>query len=332
MKHDDRLSVDDTLQKISSGQLCVIHHAGLPDSPLSMHQFFVQITGKGLVEVYSVFPGVKVSYGTFLASEIAFRHKASSGAMELFYCRSGRVGWNMQGSTAVYLGAGDMTVHSSVCCAQSAMMLPLGYAEGLSFSIDLEELASCCPSILQEANLDFSRLRQIFCEKRPIALPACNELEEIFSPLYRVDPSLRLPYLRIKVQELLLYLGLFLPGQKRLTQYVSRQTELIKQIHSQLTEHLERRFTIEELSKRYGINTSTLKAVFKAVYGLPIASYMKEYRVRQAMKLLRETPDSIAQIAEHVGYESQGKFTNAFKDVAQQLPTKYRKDFSRNEK
>lgn len=332
MKHDDRLSVETSLQKVPAGQLCIIHRSDFSNASLLMDQFQIQTTGKGLVEAYRVFPGVEVSFDSFWAPEVSFRHKASASVMELFYCRSGRVGWNMQGDTAVYLGAGDMTVHSTVCCAHSAMMFPLGYAEGLSLSIDLEELADHCPEILQQANPDFSQMHRLFCGEKPVALPACNELEEIFFPLYRVAPAQRLPYLQLKVQELLLYLSRSHPSQKVLTQYFSQQTELIKEIHALLTGHLEQRFTIEELSKRYAINTSTLKAVFKTVYGMPIASYMKEYRVRQAMKLLRETNDSIAQIAEQVGYESQGKFTNAFKDVAQQLPTEYRRNFVPNKK
>lgn len=56
-----------------------------------------------------------------------------------------------------------------------------------------------------------------------------------------------------------------------------------------------------------------------------IATYMKEYRVHQAMKLLRETDATIADIAAKVGYETQGKFSKAFKDVVQVLPTEYRK-------
>ena len=46
---------------------------------------------------------------------------------------------------------------------------------------------------------------------------------------------------------------------------------------------------------------------------------------RRAMELLRETRASVAEIAAQVGYESQGKFTKAFKDVTQQLPTQYRR-------
>ena len=65
--------------------------------------------------------------------------------------------------------------------------------------------------------------------------------------------------------------------------------------------------------------------MFKAVYGQPVATYMKQYRIRRAMELLRETRASVAEIAAQVGYESQGKFTKAFKDVTQQLPTQYRR-------
>ena len=131
--------------------------------------------------------------------------------------------------------------------------------------------------------------------------------------------------MELKILELLIYLNCLKPREKELTQYFSQQTELIKEIHQQLTEHLEQRFTIEELSKQYLINTSTLKEVFKAIYGLPIATYMKEYRVHKAMKLLRETDATIADIASQVGYETQGKFSKAFKDVVQALPTEYRK-------
>jgi len=135
--------------------------------------------------------------------------------------------------------------------------------------------------------------------------------------------------LKLKALELLIYLNGLQPGGKELTQYFSQQTELIKEIHQHLTGHLDQRFTIEELSRQYLINTSTLKEVFKAVYGLPIATYMKEYRIKQSMKLLRETTASIADIASQVGYESQGKFTRAFKDMEQILPTEYRKIYHR---
>ncbi|MCI8550842.1 MAG: metalloregulator ArsR/SmtB family transcription factor [Lachnospiraceae bacterium] len=105
----------------------------------------------------------------------------------------------------------------------------------------------------------------------------------------------------------------------------SSQEALIRDIHDFLTMHLDKRFTIEELSKKYLINTSSLKSLFKAAYGQPIASYMKEFRIRRAMELLRRTDDTIFVIAKNLGYENQGKFTKAFKEIVQMTPREYRK-------
>lgn len=330
MRHEEQVHAERLLSDVAAGNLTIIRHTPLPDHTLLTDQFRAQANGKGRIEAYSVLPGIEASYNVFLAQQVRFQHEASANVLEIFYCRNGRIGWNMQGDTAVYLGSGDMTVHSAACCADSAIMFPLGFGEGLSISIDLQRLTDDCPEILQSAQFDPQALQSAFCCGKPAALPSSPELEVIFQPLYAVKAALRLPYLQLKVQELLLCLSEFETGGKELTQYFSQQTEQIKDIHKLLTEHLDQRFTIENLSNRYHINTSTLKAVFKTVYGQPIATYMKEYRIHRAMELLRERNDSIAAVAEQVGYSSQGKFTRAFKDVTQLLPTEYRKNNQAN--
>lgn len=210
------------------------------------------------------------------------------------------------------------------------MMFPLGYCESISVSINLDELKQHPVPVLQESSVSIDQLERNFCRPdKSIALASSPAIDGIFRPLYTVPPEIHLPYFKLKVQELLLYLGYLNPNPSGLTQYCSRQTSLIKDIHTLLTGHLDRRFTIDELSKKYLINTSSLKEVFKGVYGLPIATYMKEYRIRKSMELLRQTDDSIAEIAAKVGYESQGKFTKAFKDSTRITPSVYRKNFRR---
>ena len=54
---------------------------------------------------------------------------------------------------------------------------------------------------------------------------SCSELEHIFAPLFSVEASLRLPLLKLKVLELLIYLSCLKPREKELTQYFSEQTE-----------------------------------------------------------------------------------------------------------
>ena len=326
MKQQEPAHIKQQLQDVPDGSLTIVRNAAVgQEDVLLASQFSAKTVGKGKIEVYHVFHGVDASYNLLLAPEVTVHHDVLPSVLELFYCRNGRVGWNMRGGTAVYLGAGDLTVHSAACCADSAMMFPLGYAEGISVSIDLPGLAATCPEILKESRLDLSAIQNTFCGEKPVAIPACSELEGIFAPLYSAPSFRRRAYLQLKIQELLLYLSDMRPGKHILTQYGSQQTELIKEIHRQLTEHLDQRFTIEALSKQYLINTSTLKEVFKTVYGLPIATYMKEYRMAQAMKLLRETSIPISEIADRMGYETQGKFSKAFKDVARMLPSEYRR-------
>lgn len=81
----------------------------------------------------------------------------------------------------------------------------------------------------------------------------------------------------------------------------------------------------EELSKQYLINTTTLKNVFKAVYGTSIASHVKTHRLEKAAELLKNTQESIADIAAQVGYDSQSKFSSSFKEQYHVLPSEYRK-------
>ena len=106
----------------------------------------------------------------------------------------------------------------------------------------------------------------------------------------------------------------------------AEQVKIIREIHDDLAQHMDRRVTIEELAHRYLINPTTLKTVFKEVYGSSLAAHMKEHRMERAAALLRETDLSVAEIAGQVGYESQSKFTAAFKEPFGQLPKEYRRN------
>ncbi len=102
-------------------------------------------------------------------------------------------------------------------------------------------------------------------------------------------------------------------------------TDIVKSIHSYLIENLEKRITIEDLSKKFLMNTTTLKSVFKEVYGTSVASHIKEHRMERARALLKETDTPVLEIAKLVGYDNPSKFSSAFKEVFGLLPTEYRK-------
>lgn len=108
------------------------------------------------------------------------------------------------------------------------------------------------------------------------------------------------------------------------SKYPSEQIEKIKSIHDFLLNNLDKRPTIEELAKQFYINPTTLKNVFKSVYGVSIATHINHHRMEKAAELLSRTEYSISQIAEKVGYSSQSKFTQNFKNEFSLSPTDYR--------
>ena len=103
------------------------------------------------------------------------------------------------------------------------------------------------------------------------------------------------------------------------------QAQLIHEVHDYLLEHLDEKITIDALSRQFHMNATTLKNVFKSVYGDSLASHIKEHRMERAAELLTDTSLSISEIASRVGYDSQSKFTAAFKSHYGVLPTQYRK-------
>ena len=101
--------------------------------------------------------------------------------------------------------------------------------------------------------------------------------------------------------------------------------QTVNEVHELLISDLTRRYTIEELSAKFHINQTTLKTIFKTVFGQSIGGYMKEYRIKRAKELLCHSDASVAEIAFAVGYENQSKFTVAFRNITGMLPRDYRK-------
>lgn len=66
--------------------------------------------------------------------------------------------------------------------------------------------------------------------------------------------------------------------------------------------------------------------MFKSIYGTSIAAHIREHRMEYAAQLLQNSNLSIADIASKVGYDSQSRFSSAFKKQYKMLPKEYRKN------
>ena len=117
-------------------------------------------------------------------------------------------------------------------------------------------------------------------------------------------------------------------GELHATGIPVEQINTVRSMHDALLQHPEERVTIEELARRYFMNPTTLKTVFKAVYGNSLASHMKEHRMEKAAELLRRGDQSISEISAAVGYDSPSRFSAAFRDHYHMLPSEYRKQLA----
>ena len=336
------------LKRVPAGTVQIISESGCVPRQ-------AQTKGKGIIEPYAVFDGVMLEYNCFQGGSVRFTHRPLPHVLEINYCHQGRVGWDMKSGSTVYLGAGDLAMQPMDCCADSLMRFPSGWYMGIQITVDFSAISPRLSAILerngiqipaaavQQQRIGHIALRRTHrhCKGRgrdlrhliaavaqgfgltDQARPGKRHADR--QPLFHrasISPFLH----QIKIMELFAYLAELDPTQqKAVSEWNTEQTAIIQQMHDFLIDHVQQRYTIEELSHRFLINTSTLKSAFKAVYGMPIAAYMKEYRMQQAMIMLQDPALSIAEIAARLGYESQSKFARAFKDCAGILPRDYRK-------
>lgn len=110
------------------------------------------------------------------------------------------------------------------------------------------------------------------------------------------------------------------------SEFMESQVKKIQKVHDFMCAHISERFTIEDLARKFAMNTTTLKTVFKDVYGTSLASHIKEHRMEKAAELLSKTDLSISEVAAQVGYESQGKFSATFKEFYGTIPSDYKRE------
>lgn len=276
--------------------------------------------------IYQVFPGIELILTDFNSTSCTFEHEPYGNIIQINYCQEGRVGWHLKNGACMYLGSGDLSIHMMDNCTSSTMSFPVKHYRGVGVVVDLDKVVTDPPEILRDTAIDINGFKKKFCEgDRFLVIPARDEIEHVFSRLYSLPKYVQLPYFKLKAQELMLFLWMIdVHKEKQREQYLSPQVEIIKRVHEQLMSNLQERPTIQELSKEYLINTATLKSTFKGVYGHPIATYMKEYRIHHAAILLRRNTDTVAEIANQIGYKNQSKFAMAFKKIMKISPTKYR--------
>jgi AraC-like DNA-binding protein len=84
-------------------------------------------------------------------------------------------------------------------------------------------------------------------------------------------------------------------------------------------------WTAETLAGEVNLSRSAFADRFTQLVGMPPMKYLTTWRMQAAAQRLRDTRQTIAQIAYDVGYESEAAFTRAFRREMGQPPATWRK-------
>jgi AraC-like DNA-binding protein len=106
---------------------------------------------------------------------------------------------------------------------------------------------------------------------------------------------------------------------------IRRDLDLARAARACLDREYRRPPNFGYLAREIGTSQNKLKALFKQAFGLTMAEYCLERRMREAQLLLMEAALTIAQVAERVGYEHQSSFTAAFRGHVGMSPREYRR-------
>ncbi|AUT64351.1 AraC family transcriptional regulator [Paraburkholderia terrae] len=84
-------------------------------------------------------------------------------------------------------------------------------------------------------------------------------------------------------------------------------------------------WTVEELARKVGLSRSALAQRFTELLGQPPMQYLARWRLQVAAQTLRDGNQTLAAVAEQVGYESEAAFNRAFKREFGMPPASWRR-------
>jgi AraC-like DNA-binding protein len=101
--------------------------------------------------------------------------------------------------------------------------------------------------------------------------------------------------------------------------------ENIGRVLGKLHERPAHPWSLEDLAREVGVSRSVLAERFTHLVGIPPMQYLAQWRMQLASSLLSSTTQSLAEIADRVGYGSEAALSRAFKRWVGVAPAEWRR-------
>lgn len=286
--------------------------------------------GKYVITEYEIFKGVKVFYNDIHTSKMTSsipKDSLNERRYEINHCREGRFECVLRDGTVTYMEAGDFAINL-ISNSSKESFFPISHYHGVTFCITPSEFDEELHLLEKMFEIDYEVVLNELCYENKLFIQrATSEIEHIFFEMYKVPDDIVIGYLKVKFQELFLYLT----AVKNNMSYSDRQyfaknnIEIAKKINEYVLQNFTETITYEKLSETFHIKITTMKNCYKSIYGETINDTIIKKRLEEAALLLKNSALSITGIAIQVGYTDHSKFSNAFKKKYNLTPSEYKK-------
>ena len=106
--------------------------------------------------------------------------------------------------------------------------------------------------------------------------------------------------------------------------------DLIYRTVSYISRHFTEQISLTSMAKDLYISPFALSRVFSGTFHTNFNRYLNETRLNYALSLLRFTDQSITEVYENAGFESQRTFNRFFSEKLHMSPREYRKSISQD--
>ncbi|MBQ7371375.1 MAG: helix-turn-helix transcriptional regulator [Blautia sp.] len=242
-------------------------------------------------------------------------------------CHAGRCEIEMRDDSYIYMTPGLLNVNNLI--PKDGYHYPGSFYEGIEVALNLRILRKHMPAELSSFGMTLEALEQYLETGNGnymanVVDMAMQRSRALYERLKAGDLSIQ-DY-RFLTVSLLYYLKNGEAARIRNQSMVTKgQRRIAVEAEQLLTEDYRKHYSVEELSRRYGVSPSAFKKYFEAVFGAPVSYYLREKRMKKAMEMLAASDASVGETAAVCGYENQSKFGAVFKSCTGVSPLEYRR-------
>ncbi|MBP5324851.1 MAG: AraC family transcriptional regulator [Pseudobutyrivibrio sp.] len=131
--------------------------------------------------------------------------------------------------------------------------------------------------------------------------------------------------LAIKGNMYLLLFNLVTLYEEKIDIAESKRIDKLKPVIKHVELHYSQQMTVADMAKLAGFSESHFMRFFKDVFGVSFITYLNDYRLSMAARLLLSTEENILTISQQVGFENLSHFNRCFKKKYNKTPREYMK-------